>query len=375
MTKDKGREAMPQVIQKNVAQQMVEAVKDVCKHDINFIDINGIIFASTDTKRIGDYHEVGHKVAQSGEGIEVETDNSFLGTNKGVNIPFVYKSEICAVIGITGNPSEVRQYAYLSQKLMTLILREHELDLYERTQKTQLNHVIRTLIRNGYANQPYVTEFLNRHQIDIQTDYRAVTVKVDAYASSGHAVFNEASIEKNIYHAFEQTGSFLYTFNYPNEYILLIESGQFKKWRYLFDVLAEKNFPTVKIGVGNVVPLPKLHHSYKAAKVALRSLFGEDRIAVFEELDLELLLGNITDDVRDYFLEKTIKALSDEEQELLKIYFSTDMSLKKTCEQMFIHKNTLQYQLDKIGRQTGFNPRKFQEASILYLALKMNSMK
>ena len=365
---------MPQVIQKNVAQQMVEAVKDVCKHDINFIDTNGIIFASTNTKRIGDYHEIGHKVAQSGEGIEVETDNSFLGTNKGVNIPFVYKSEICAVIGITGKPSEVRQYAYLSQKLMTLILREHELDLYERTQKTQLNHMIRTLIRNGYANQPYVTEFLNRHQINIQTDYHAIAIKLDAHVASEHAVFNAASIEKNIYRTFEQTDSFLYTFNYPNEYILLIESTHFKKWRYLFEKLAEKNAPTVKIGIGNSAPLSKLHYSYKEAKVALRSLFGEDCIAVFEELDLELLLGNITDDVRDSFLEKTIKALSDEEQKLLKVYFATDMSLKETCEQMFLHKNTLQYKLDKIGKETGFNPRKFKEAAILYLALKMKSM-
>lgn len=365
---------MPQTIQKNVAQQIVEAVKDVCEHDINFIDTNGIIFASTDKKRIGDYHEIGHKVAQSGEGIEVETDNSFLGTNKGVNIPFVYQGEICAVIGITGTPSEVRKYAYLSQKLTTLILREHELDTYERTQKTQLNHVIRKIIQNGYANQPYVTEFLKRHHISVGTDYRTILIKLDMHAASENAALNAASIEKNIYYAFEQTGSLLYTFNYPNEYVLLLEAKQLKKWRYLFQLLVEKNFPAVKIGIGNSMPLSKLHYSYKAAKLALSSLFGEECMAVFEELDLELLLGNITEDVRDYFLEKTIKALSADEQEMLKTYFATNMSLKETCEQLFIHKNTLQYKLDKVGKETGFNPRKFKEAAILYIALKMNSM-
>lgn len=365
---------MPQTIQRTVAQQIVEAVKDVCEHDINFIDTNGIIFASTDKKRIGDYHEVGHKVAKSGEGIEVETDNSFLGTNKGVNIPFAYQGEICAVIGITGTPAEVRKYAYLSQKLTTLILREHELDTYERTQKTQLNHVIRKMIQNGYANQPYVTEFLNKHQISVETDYRAMLIKIDTHTASENAAFNAVSIEKNIYHAFEQTGSVLYTFNYPNEYILLLEGCAFKKWRYLFQLLAEKNAPAVKVGIGNSMPLSKLHYSYKAAKLALNSLFGEERMAVYDELDLELLLGNITDDVKDYFLEKTIQALAADEKELLKVYFSTNMSLKETCEQMFLHKNTLQYKLDKIGKETGFNPRKFKEAVILYTALKINSM-
>lgn len=365
---------MPHTIQRTVAQQIVEAVKEVCEHDINFIDTNGMIFASTDKKRIGDYHEIGHKVAKSGEGIEVETDNSFLGTNKGVNIPFVYQGELCAVIGITGNPSQVRKFAYLSQKLTTLILREHELDTYERTQKTQLNHVIRRLIQNGYANQPYVTEFLKRYQICIETDYRTILMKLDTHTVSENAVFNAASIEKNIYRAFEQTGSALYTFNYPNEYILLLESREFKKWRYLFQLLAENHAPTVKIGIGNSMPLSKLHYSYKAAKLALNSLFGEERMAVYDELDLELLLGSITDDVKDYFLEKTIQALSADEKELLKIYFSTNMSLKETCEQLFLHKNTLQYKLDKIGKETGFNPRKFKDAVILYTALKMKSM-
>lgn len=365
---------MPHTIQRTVAQQIVEAVKDVCNHDINFIDTNGVIFASTNQKRIGDYHEIGHKVAQSGEGIEVETDNSFLGTNKGVNIPFVYQGEICAVIGITGSPEQVRKYAYLSQKLTTLILREHELDTYERTQKTQINHVIRKLIHNGYANQPYVTEFLKSHQICIETDYRTILIKIDTHTASENAAFNAAAIEKNIYRAFEQTRSALYTFNYPNEYVLLLEGREFQRWRYLFELLAKKNAWNVKIGVGNSMPLSKLHYSYKAAKHALNSLFGEEHMAVYDELDLELLLGNITGDVKEYFLEKTIQVLSADEKELLKIYFSTNMSLKETCEQLYLHKNTLQYKLDKIGKETGFNPRKFKEAVILYTALKMNSM-
>ena len=68
---------MPQIIQQAITQQIVEAIKDVCEHDINFIDTNGIIFASTNKKRIGDYHEIGKSVAQTGKSIEVTTDDSF----------------------------------------------------------------------------------------------------------------------------------------------------------------------------------------------------------------------------------------------------------------------------------------------------------
>ena len=80
-------------IKQTIAQQIVEAVKDVCSHDINFINSDGIIFASTNTKRIGDFHEIGLQVIKTGETIEVETDDSFFGTQKGVNIPFIYNNK------------------------------------------------------------------------------------------------------------------------------------------------------------------------------------------------------------------------------------------------------------------------------------------
>ena len=128
-------------IKQNVAQQIVEAVKDVCGSDINFINANGIIFASTNLERMGNFHEVGLQVIKSKNTIEVETDDEFLGTKKGVNIPLIYKGEISGVIGISGPPKKVRKYAYLAQKITKLLLREHELDIYEYTKKTKLNQM------------------------------------------------------------------------------------------------------------------------------------------------------------------------------------------------------------------------------------------
>ena len=72
----------------DVAQKLVETVKDVCGHDINYIDPKGIILASTRKSRIGTFHEIGRKAAESGDIIEVMKDDDYLGTKKGVNIPF-----------------------------------------------------------------------------------------------------------------------------------------------------------------------------------------------------------------------------------------------------------------------------------------------
>ena len=48
------------------------------------------------------------------------------------------------------------------------------------------------------------------------------------------------------------------------------------------------------------------------------------------------------------------------------------MSLVAVCERLYLHKNTLQYRLNRIRKVTGLNPRDFEDAVILYLGLKLS---
>lgn len=356
-------------IRKSVAQQIVDTVKDVCSHDINFINRSGIIFASTDASRVGNFHEIGRQVIKSGETIEVETDDSFFGTHKGVNIPFLYKGEVIAAIGITGKPSEVRKYAYLAQKITMLILREQELDEQNNNKKTQLNYMIRSLILGENVIYDYYMDFVKQFQINLKEEFCTIIVQID----SKYNPANFSIIENNIYQAFDQTGAKLYTFSYPNEYIVLIETERFKKFSYIFRQLAKDYTGILKIGVGNSAALAKQNQSYQAAKIALSSLMGRQNIAVFDQLDLEILLGSIPTSAKQQFIEKIILSLSEKDRMILKTYFGCNMSLKKACDLLFMHKNTLQYQLDRIWKNCNYNPRCFQDAVILYLGLKLLS--
>lgn len=46
-------------ISHTLAQQIVNTIKDVCSYDINFINPSGTIIASTNSARIGTFHEIG----------------------------------------------------------------------------------------------------------------------------------------------------------------------------------------------------------------------------------------------------------------------------------------------------------------------------
>ena len=73
-----------------LAQQIVNTIKDVCSYDINFINPSGTIIASTNSARIGTFHEIGHQAALTGETIEVRADDNFHGTRMGINLPVYY---------------------------------------------------------------------------------------------------------------------------------------------------------------------------------------------------------------------------------------------------------------------------------------------
>ena len=118
----------------------------------------------------------------------------------------------------------------------------------------------------------------------------------------------------------------------------------------------------------------KLVHQYRSfreAQIAARAGAERAGYADFEQLDLELLSGSIPVAVRESYAARTLGKLSEKERHILAVYFATDCSLKTAAEKLYIHKNTLQYQLDKIHALTGYDPRVFREGVILYLGLQL----
>jgi carbohydrate diacid regulator len=362
---------MAQEIRKTMAQQIVDSIKEVCSCDINYINSRGIIFASTDAKRIGDFHEIGMKVVRTGQTIEVETDNSFFGTQKGVNIPIVYNHEVIAAVGLTGVPAQVRKYAQLAQRVTALLLREQELEARDYSQRSQLSYVVRALTTNLPIQHSYVTQLLEQYQIDPEGLFCTIVIETGARASFQP----DTELEWRIRQVFGEMGARLYSFEPPREHLLILEQERLRQGLPALRQLAQETQGRVKLGIGTPRELMQQYRSYTAAKVAVNSLFGTQSMAIFEELDLEIVLGTVPKESQRYFVEKILSGVTEKDRELLQSYYGCDMSLKQTCEVMYLHKNTLQYQLDRIWRSTGYNPRSFRDAVVLYTALKLEAIR
>ena len=93
----------------------------------------------------------------------------------------------------------------------------------------------------------------------------------------------------------------------------------------------------------------------------------------YDNLTLELLLPDLAPQTCRDYLDQLFAGQGGEAlrrwRTLLTVFFASDGSVTKTAEQLFVHKNTVQYQLRKIAEATGFDPRRMDHAAIFQMAL------
>ena len=356
-------------ISQRLAQQIVETVKDVCGKDINYIDTKGIIYASTDKERIGEFHEIGRKAAQTAETIEVESSGSFFGTRAGVNIPILYDGELMAVIGISGVPDEVRKYAYLAQKITLLLLKEQELEKEHLGRKNLINYMTKQLLAEETSRNSRVKEYIRDNKLSENLPCQVVLIRLN----NRYNPSNIGMIESKILQMFRFFRSELYTFYYPQDYVLILEQKQLETYFYVLEEFEQKYRDFLKISLGQAHPLTRQYLSFQEAKIALKCSQGEGMIR-YDSLGLEILCSRIDGEEKEVYLDKFLNPLSEEEIQLLTIYYQENMSLLETGKKLFIHKNTVQYKLDGIYRKTGYNPRIFKDAAGFYGALLLTHL-
>ena len=355
-------------INKKLAQQIVNTVKDVCGYDINFIDNKGTIFASTNSDRIGSYHEIGLQAAKTGETIEVTGNDNYKGTQKGVNIPIFHNEKLVFVIGISGEPQEVRQYAYLAIRITKLLIREQEMEIFNRSQKEKMNYIVRSLVKGEVINREYLSECLKDIQIDEEKEMRVILIQFHSHYNT----MNVSLIEQKVTQLFTLINAVLYTYDYPNEYIAILNNEEVGTAIRKLEKFAGQHKDMLNMSIGSSQKLFFLEQSYEACQIALKSLEGKaENFLEFEQMDIEIILGSLSPAICEKYLKKTVGRLDKKDKELLEVYFEKNRSLKNTCDKLFMHKNTLQYRLDRIGRITGYNPRKFEDAVVLYIGIKL----
>ena len=146
------------------------------------------------------------------------------------------------------------------------------------------------------------------------------------------------------------------------------------------ETLLEETLQTVVVGIGEEKnTFAQLGESYAEAKRAMEVGFvfdPEQSVFVFGRLMLErFLMSTPREESLHYhsllFNRKTAKLFNEEMLQTIEMFFRKDLNLSDTARQLFIHRNTLVYRLDKVQRQTGLDLRHFDDAVTFKILYKL----
>ena len=146
----------------------------------------------------------------------------------------------------------------------------------------------------------------------------------------------------------------------------------------MMDMLSSELMLSAKISYGTIVnEIKEVSRSYKEAKMALevgKIFFVDKEIIAYNALGIGRLIYQLPIPLCKMFIKEIFTDISpdDFDEETLSTinkFFENNLNVSETSRQLYIHRNTLVYRLDKLDRSTGLDLRVFDDAITFKIAL------
>ena len=118
------------MIETGLAERFIEQVRKYTDYNVNIMNEDGIIIASIDPDRVGQYHEIAYRIVHGGADI-IDTTKLAERSNVRPGINMVIESDglRAGVVGVTGDPDEIRAIALMVKMAIETMLK------YEKQQE------------------------------------------------------------------------------------------------------------------------------------------------------------------------------------------------------------------------------------------------
>ena len=148
------------------------------------------------------------------------------------------------------------------------------------------------------------------------------------------------------------------------------------------ETLRENGESTVVVGIGTVAAhLRDLAKSYKEAQIAIEvgKVFDTEKYVVsYENLGIGRLIYQLPIPLCEMFMtevfgENLPDTFDEETLTTINKFFENNLNVSETSRQLYVHRNTLVYRLEKLEKSTGLDIRKFDDALTFKIAMMVVS--
>ncbi|MGE5632856.1 MAG: CdaR family transcriptional regulator [Caulobacteraceae bacterium] len=376
--------------------KIVNRVMNILGKNINIMNEKGIIIASGDKRRIGTFHEAAKLVVESNREVIVDNDIKFRGCKKGVNLPIYHSNHILGVIGITGEPSEIKGYGIIVKELVELMIQEEERKKNEMFQAKAMMNFANELIKEQDKQNLELLK-LRTHLIGFDIKVKRVIIVADI-CNFSKAIENGHNDQEIMVQQLKQkiTDNITRLLNMEYDLVFNLYEDRFIIYKHLDgeisdfcrrteDLLKSELGLQMYMGIGSLCSgIGDYYKSYELANRLVnigRKTDPQKLIYNAENYKVQLLLQSIKRDDKEQYMSSLGEILSSRasgnSRELLdtaKIYFEKGMSIKDTAEALFLHRNTILYRINRLKEQYGLDITDPYTCMLLYLGIIIMNM-
>jgi len=148
--------------------------------------------------------------------------------------------------------------------------------------------------------------------------------------------------------------------------------------KVMLDMLNTEAMSKVHIAYGTIVnEIKDVSRSYKEAKMALdvgKIFYSNRNIVAYNNLGIGRLIYQLPMPlckmfIREIFEGKSPDDFDEETLTTINKFFENSLNVSETSRQLYIHRNTLVYRLDKLQKMTNLDLRVFEDAITFKIAL------
>ncbi|MHA7113036.1 sugar diacid recognition domain-containing protein [Pseudomonas promysalinigenes] len=355
----------------DLAQDIVDRAMAILPCNVNVMDSQGLILGSGEPERINTRHEGAQLVLANGRVVELDTDAArcLKGVQPGVNLPLMLDGRLIGVLGLTGEPQQLRTYGELVRMTAEMLLAQRHLQVEQQWRRQRCDDLL-ALLLGANGDSPRLLD--EAQQLGLKPHLPRVPCLFELHLGAPAETLSAWLMSR-----------------YPDSWCVS-PSRQSLLWcrpaaqvldeTRLIERLQRHGWEVERVALGNPAQsLEQLRRGYRRVRDLLaygREVLPHVRLLSLARYRLPALLWrHRNEDALDELLEplQRIRARDASGQLLitLRAWCAHDGQSQACADALGIHRNSLRYRLERIGELGEVDPLRLEGMLSLYLGLQL----
>ena len=345
-----------------LAQDFVEATSLlVGQRTINIMDQKGIIIASTEKHRIGDFHQGAAEVLEIGKPVLIKIEDlpRYPGTKEGYNMPIFLNDEIIGVVGIFGCEEEVQSIANLLRVYVTQSFSQFQMTQKQNLEAELRNQLLRLLLFGGESQKEMIAKLCGMLNLQLEFPIRIILLYERAEERNMKHLLDYSQLIQNLIwkNVLDRRRD---VFGIQNaDYVILLGGGESPEMQKRLDKLLHEIEAEDVWNAAVSSPcrnLEEISAGMREVSVLRNRKGGTIQNLEEHSCRMQYLLGSMTVQEGARTAARMLRRLKEQHgenqaEQLLRtarVYYECGGSVARAAEQLNLHKNTLLYRMKQL---------------------------